>query len=169
MILIARMSKLTCMTLLKAPCRAAPFWVAGFGWNLFVMAGNPTVHQDDRKGSANINAGNMFNSPDGLKFDHNGLLWIQTDGKYSNKGDFTGMGNNQMLAADPKTGEIRRFLVGPKQCEITGLTWSADRRTMFVGIQHPGEKGDSHFPAGGSSVPRSSIIAIKRDDGGFIG
>lgn len=142
---------------------------SGFGWDLFVMAGNPNVHKDTRKGSANINADNMFNSPDGLKFDHNGILWIQTDGKYSNTGDFEGMGNNQMLAADPETGEIRRFLVGPKQCEITGLTWSADRRTMFVGIQHPGEKGDSHFPQGGTSVPRSSVIAIKRNDGSLIG
>ena len=35
------------------------------------------------------------------------------------------MGNNQMLAGDPVTGEIRRFLVGPKECEVTGLTWSA--------------------------------------------
>jgi uncharacterized protein len=141
----------------------------GFAWDLFAMAGNPDVHIDARKGSSNINSDNKFNSPDGLKFDESGILWIQTDGKYSNKGDFAGMGNNQMLAADPETGEIRRFLVGPKQCEITGIAWSTDRKTMFVGIQHPGEKGDSHFPAGGSRVPRSSIIAIKRDDGDLIG
>ncbi len=141
----------------------------GFDWQLFVLAGNPTVHTDARKGSPNINADNMFNSPDGLKFDQSGTLWIQTDGKTSNKGDFAGMGNNQMLAADAVSGEIRRFLVGPKKCEITGLTWSADRRTMFVGIQHPGERGKSHFPNGGNRVPRSSIIAIKRDDGGLVG
>jgi len=84
---------------------------------------------------------NMFNSPDGLKFDSNGLLWIQTDGNYSNESDFAGQGNNQMLAGDPATGEIRRFLTGPKQAEVTGLTWSPDRHTMFVGIQHPGERG----------------------------
>lgn len=140
-----------------------------FSWNLFVMAGNPTVHQDDRAGSGNVNADNMFNSPDGLGFDTRGLLWIQTDGKYSNTGDFAGQGNNQMLIADPETGEIRRFLVGPKECEVTGITWSADKRTVFVGIQHPGERGDSHFPAGGDSVPRSAVIAINRNDGGQIG
>ena len=38
------------------------------------------------------------------------------------------MGNNQMLAGDPVTGEIRRFMVGPKECEVTGLTWSPDRK-----------------------------------------
>jgi len=140
-----------------------------FNWDLFVVAGNPTVHTDAYKGSANITPDNMFNSPDGLAFDSNGLLWIQTDGKYSNKDDFADMGNNQMLVADPETGEIKRFLVGPKECEVTGITWSPDRRTVFVGIQHPGEKGNSHFPAGGNSVPRSSIIAISRDDGRTIG
>jgi secreted PhoX family phosphatase len=41
---------------------------------------------------------------------------------------------------------------------------------MFVGIQHPGEKSKpSHFPEGGDSVPRSSVIAITKDDGGLIG
>jgi secreted PhoX family phosphatase len=141
---------------------------AKFAWDLFVIAGNPTVHDDAYAGSQNIAAQNMFNSPDGIKFDEAGILWIQTDGKYSNKGDFAGMGNNQMLAADPETGDIRRFMVGPKEFEITGLTWSPDRRTMFVGIQHPGEKGDSHFPEGGAAVPRSCIVAVWRDDGAMI-
>ena len=47
-----------------------------------------------------------------------------------------------MLAADPVTGDIRRFLVGPKGCEITGWTMTDDQRTMFVNIQHPGEGAD---------------------------
>lgn len=141
----------------------------GFSWNLFALARNPDVHDDAYAGSENINAGNMFNSPDGMAFDSTGLLWIQTDGKYSNEGDFAGMGNNQMLAGDTVTGEIRRFLVGPKECEVTGVCWSPDRRTMFVGIQHPGEKGNSHFPDGGTSVPRSGVFAVRRTDGGLIG
>ncbi len=142
---------------------------AGFGWDLYVLAGNPTVHQDAYGGSDNINADNMFNSPDGLKFDSNGLLWIQTDGNYGNEGDFAGQGNNQMLAGDPVTGEIRRFMVGPNECEITGISWSPDRRTMFVGVQHPGEDGNSHWPEGGDAVPRSAIIAVTREDGGLVG
>ena len=105
----------------------------------------------------------MFNSPDGLKFDENGILWIQTDGQYSNKDNYVGMGNNQMLAADTLTGQIKRFLVGPNECEITGLTWSKDKKTMFVGVQHPGEKGNSHFPEGYDKTPRSSIIAIHKE------
>lgn len=141
----------------------------GFAWDLYCLAGNPTVHNDLNAGSDNVTAENMFNAPDGLKFDSNGLLWIQTDGNYKNEGDFAGQGNNQMLAGDPVTGEIRRFLTGPKECEVTGLTWSPDRRTMFVGIQHPGERGDSHWPEGGTAVPRSAVIAITREDGGLVG
>ena len=94
-----------------------------------------------------------------------GLLWIQTDGDYKNEGDFAGQGNNQMLVGDPATGEIARFLTGPYGSEVTGLCWSADRRSMFVGIQHPGK----NWPDGGDKLPRSSVIAIKREDNGIIG
>ena len=140
-----------------------------FKWDLFVIAGNPTVHQDVNSGSSNVTPDNMFNSPDGLAFDSQGRLWIQTDGNYSNAGDFAGMGNNQMLLADAKTSAIRRFMVGPKECEVTGITWSPDRKTIFVGIQHPGSSNPDtcHFPGGGTSLPRSSVIAIEKD--GWLG
>ncbi len=138
----------------------------GFSWDLYVMAGNPTVHTEGpNAGSANINAGNLFNSPDGMQIDSTGLIWIQTDGDDDNEGDFAGMGNNQMLAGDPVTGRIERFLTGPNGCEVTGLTWSSDRRTMFVGIQHPG----SNWPDGEGNLPRSAVVTVTRDDGGLVG
>lgn len=144
---------------------------ATFNWDLFLLAGNPTVHPDTPyAGSANINADNMFNSPDGIGFDKAGRLWIQTDGNYSNQGDFAGQGNNQMLCADPSTGEIKRFLTGPIACEITGLAFTPDQKTLFVGVQHPGEElAGSHFPHGGEHTPRSSVMMITRIDGGIIG
>ncbi|MBC7312996.1 MAG: PhoX family phosphatase, partial [Rhizobium sp.] len=139
---------------------------AKFKWDLFVMAGNPDVHKGDAyAGSSNINSGNMFNSPDGMMFDTTGLLWIQTDGEDSNEGEFLGQGNNQMLAGDPATGRIERFLTGPKGSEVTGMTWSADKRTMFVGIQHP----DAPFPDGEGKLPRSTVVAIQRDDKALVG
>ena len=138
----------------------------GFTWDLYVMAGNPTVHAEGpMAGSANINAGNLFNSPDGMVIDSTGLIWIQTDGDDDNEGDFAGMGNNQMLAGDPVTGRIERFLTGPNGSEVTGLCWSSDRRTMFVGIQHPG----APFPDGEGMLPRSAIVAVKRDDNALVG
>ena len=145
-----------------------------FEWDLFVLAGNPTVpaHQGTLKaGSANVTADNTFNSPDGLGFDKAGRLWIETDGAYSNSGDYANQGNNQMLAADPQTREIRRFLVGPRECEITGQTFTPDGRTMFINIQHPGETtpGASHWPEGGNALPRSATLVITKNDGGVIG
>ncbi|MAY41143.1 MULTISPECIES: PhoX family phosphatase [unclassified Neptuniibacter] len=144
---------------------------AEFDWDLYVIAGNPSIHKEGLlAGSSNVTSENMFNSPDGLGFDNAGRMWIMTDGKYSNKDDFAGMGNNQMLCGDPETREIHRFLAGPIACEVTGLTFTPDQKTMFVGIQHPGEKGKpSHFPEGGESKPRSTIVMITREDGGVIG
>lgn len=136
-----------------------------FTWDLYVMAGNPDVADGAYKGSDNVNSGNMFNSPDGMMFDSKGMLWIQTDGDDSNEGEFAGMGNNQMLVGDPVTGEIARFMTGPKGSEVTGITWSSDRRTLFVGIQHPA----APFPMGEGKLARSSVVAIKRDDNGLIG
>ncbi len=145
-----------------------------FQWDIFVLAGNPTVAANQgtlKSGSVNVNADNTFNSPDGLAFDRFGRLWIQTDGNYSNAGDFAGQGNNSMLCADPQTREIRRFLVGPKECEVTGIAFAPDHRTMFVNIQHPGEsgKGTSHWPEGGNAIPRSATVVITKNDGGVIG
>ncbi len=138
---------------------------AAFRWDLFVMAGNPEVHSDAYAGSGNINSGNMFNSPDGMMFDTSGLLWIQTDGNYKNEGDFAGMGNNQMLVGDPATGRIERFMTVPYGAEVTGITWSADKKTVFVGIQHP----KAPFPDGEGKLARSAVIAVKRTDNARIG
>lgn len=145
-----------------------------FEWDLFVLAGNPNVYPatDARAGSPNLTQENAFNSPDGLAFDAAGRLWIQTDGNDSDAGDFAGHGNNQMLAADPATGEIRRFLYGPKGCEVTGITWTPDMKTMFVNIQHPSgawPKSQWNDVAGGSARPRSATVVITKDDGGVIG
>lgn len=132
------------------------------------------------------------------------LLWIQTD-----DGAFTDRTNNQMLAALPgRVGDggartitntnggtatqatfvgaaatsatLRRFLTGPKECEITGVDTTPDGRTLFVGIQHPGENvsdpsaptsnwpASQNGPAAGSRA-RSAVVAITRADGGIIG
>jgi secreted PhoX family phosphatase len=107
-----------------------------FKWDFFALAGDPEVPEH----GATVN-GDKYGAPDGIYVDPAGLLWIQTDvsGSTIDSGDYAGFGNNQMLAADPETGETRRFLTGPKICEVTGVFMTPDRRTMFVGIQHPGE------------------------------
>jgi secreted PhoX family phosphatase len=72
------------------------------------------------------------------------------------KGHYARMGNNQMLAADPITREVRRFLTGPTGCEITGVTGTPDGRTLFVNVQHPGEapsgRSNPNTPGPGPAV-----------------
>ncbi len=150
-----------------------------FGWDIFSLAGDPA---NPAHGSTIF--GDKYGSPDGIYVDRSGLIWIQTDVSTStiNAGAYAGFGNNVMVAAHPETRETRRFLVGPNQCEVTGVFMTPDRRTMFVGIQHPGERPDdqpgdplnpkqfSSWPDGpNGGRPRSALIVVTKDDGGRIG
>jgi secreted PhoX family phosphatase len=151
-----------------------------FTWEIFALAGDPQNGDAEKRGNVK---GAAFGSPDGLWVDDNGLLWIQTDVSTStlNRGPYEHLGNNQMLCADTKTREIRRFLTGPRGCEITGITMTPDSRTLFINIQHPGESASersdpaqpqavSTWPDGpGGGRPRSATVVIRKDDGGIIG
>ena len=151
-----------------------------FQWNHFVLAGDPANERIEAKGNVK---GDAFGCPDGLWTDARGVLWIQTDMSTSamGKGDLALLGNNAMLAADVRTGDIRRFLTGPAGCEITGATATPDGRTMFINIQHPGEspseKSDPEAPRKVSNWPdfradgrpRSATVVIRKNDGGVIG
>jgi len=146
-----------------------------FDWDVFVEAGDPGQFEPHKQGNIR---GDIFGSPDGLWIDAMGTLWVQTDmsGSLMNKGDHVNFGNNQMLAVDPATGVFRRFLTGPRGCEITGFHTTADNRSAFVNIQHPGEgwKTDPREVSGWPDYdpkgrPRSATVVIRRTDGGVIG
>lgn len=153
---------------------------ATFRWDHLVLAGDPANARPEAKGNVK---GDIFGCPDGLMLDARGVLWIQTDAHATQmyKGEFERIGNNQMLACDRTTGEVRRFLTGPTNCEITGATLTPDGRTMFINVQHPGEtpsdRSDPAQPAKYSNWPdyqpggrpRSATVVIRRRDGGVIG
>lgn len=147
-----------------------------FNWNLFVLAGPANDSQE--KTNRPLTSENIFCCPDGLWFDSLRRLWIQTDmGEDDmNKGEHKQFGNNQMLVANPDTGEIKRFLTGPIGQEITGVIMTPDRKNLFVNIQHPGAtttpvefsqgKINSRWPDHNPEVyPRSATIIITRKDG----
>jgi len=145
-----------------------------FTWQVLSLAGE-TLHGELD--------GDAFANPDGLWFDPQGHLWIQTDISSSslNKGAFTPFGNNQMLVADLAQGRVHRFLSGPRHCELTGISSSPDGHTLFVNIQHPGESPSersdptqptaisawpaNQFPDAVGGRPRSATLAITRRDG----
>jgi secreted PhoX family phosphatase len=153
---------------------------SAFQWDLFVLAGTKTTSAL-LNGKA-LDENSIFACPDGLWCDADSRLWIQTDmGDIGPpfKGKLEAFGTNQMLAADPQTGEVRRFLTGPWGQEITGVITTPDRKTMFVNVQHPGGHataeqfagGDfgSGFPDYNGTAPRSATLVITREDGGIIG
>lgn len=135
-----------------------------------------------------------------------GLLWVQTDdgymtdatncmmlaalpGRVGDGGPKTVLNKSVPINGDADqavqtyVGQtvsplvLRRFLVGPKDCEITGIAESPDGKAIFVNIQHPGENSTSatdptqftsHWPDGGNARPRSATVIITRNDGGTI-
>jgi len=149
-------------------------------WSHLLLAGDPAAARPEAQGNVQ---GDMFACPDGITFDARGVLWIQTDISSSvmHQGELARMGNNQMLACDTATGEIRRFLTGPVGCEITGCAFTPDGRSMFINIQHPGESPSersdaaaptrfSTWPEGpGAARPRSATVVVRKRDGGVIG
>lgn len=166
-----------------------------FTWNLFVQNGDtatakPAKASNDYKGNIvdDPNGSADYGAPDGLWFDPFGRLWVQTDQAGDAGGDWVNIGANCMVCADPNTGLTRRFLTAPPNAEVTGVTMTPDGRTMFVGVQHPGEdstaanpsqysnwpqsqwamKADGVTPLVGNR-PRSSVVVITKDDGGIIG
>ncbi len=151
-----------------------------FEWNHLVLAGDPANERAEAKGNIK---GDIYACPDGITVDAQGLLWIQTDmgPTVMHKGELQRVGNNQMLACDLASGETRRFLVGPTNCEITGATWTPDGRTLFINVQHPGETPSERSDAAeprkfsnwpdyrASGRPRSATVVIRKNDGGVIG
>jgi hypothetical protein len=172
-----------------------------FKWDVYLFGARATAPADVNL--SQLSAENDFSSPDGLWFSEAapGLLWLETD-----DGAYTDVTNCMLLAAlpgavgdggaktitnadgdttrtqatfvgkAPGTEGLRRFLVGPKDCEITGIAESGDGRALFVNIQHPGEGTESltdpfisNWPEGGSARPRSATVVITKDDGGLIG
>jgi len=137
-----------------------------FTWDFFLIAG-----AGDGSDGSTVDAEDMLGSPDGLWVDDNERMWIQTDGSQPDGS------NNQMLLADPNTGEIKRFLVGPVDCEVTGVTSTPDGTTVFINIQHPGDSGGADNPTetstwpdgAGAGRPRPATVAIRRRDGGVVG
>jgi secreted PhoX family phosphatase len=153
-----------------------------FTWDIFVECGDRLNPAANLKGNI---IGDDLGAPDGLWFDKDGRLWIQTDQQGDGTGDWINIGGNMMSCADPSTGRITRFLTSPRNCEVTGVVTTPDGKTMFVGIQHPGEDwapgaftARSTWPDSGANgpttqaavvKPRSSVVVITKNDGGVIG
>ena len=149
----------------------------GFTWDVYLFGAQSDASASLVNLSA-LTADQDFSSPDGLWFSpRTGLCFIQTDdGAYTDatncmmlvgvpgqvgdgttttlsytKADGSKLDVTTRVGAKPAADKLRRFLVGPKDCEITGITETPDGRTVFVNIQHPGE--DANFDAPSTRWP----------------
>ncbi len=158
---------------------------AEFSWDIFLYGAPADGGADaNRSGLSDLN---QFASPDGLVFDKRGILWVQTDNGASELTEYT---NDQMLAIVPAAlanshGEVpvvdgtnqeflRRFFVGPNDCEVTGLTFNSSHKSFFANIQHPGNwpvsvDAAEETPEGMVLRPRSATVVIEKLDGGEVG
>jgi secreted PhoX family phosphatase len=181
-----------------------------FTWDVYLFGAEAGADQANVNLSR-LSADQDFSSPDGLAFSQaTRICWIQTDdGAYTDVsncmmlaglpgqvGDGAKVTLNHARAAGgalavdtfvgkaPAPDKLKRFLVGPSGCEITGIAETPDGRSLFVNIQHPGEntpasgaadpaKYTSQWPAnagyGAGKRPRSATIVITKNDGGRIG
>jgi uncharacterized protein len=153
-----------------------------FAWDIFVECGDRLDADISQRGNI---IGDDLGAPDGLWFDKDGRLWIQTDQQGDGLGDWINIGGNVMSVADPATRRITRFMTSPRNCELTGVVSTPDGKAMFVGIQHPGEDwapgsytSKSSWPDSGANgpttqavvaKPRSGVVVVTKNDGGVIG
>lgn len=112
-----------------------------------------------------------FSNPDNLVFDKKGNLWMTNDmsGTSMHKGPYDQFGNNGLFyipLKGPEAGRAFQVASAPRGAEFTGPCFSPDGKTLFLSVQHPGERAhsrpqmQSHWPDGGESVPAPCVVAI---------
>lgn len=113
-----------------------------------------------------------FSCPDNLAFDAAGNLWFTSDisGSAIGKEPYQAFGNNGLyvlLRNGEQAGELLQVGSAPNDAEFTGPYFASDGETLFLSVQHPGDESKSlsqltsHWPGGGTTIPRSAVIAIQ--------
>jgi uncharacterized protein len=138
-----------------------------FHWEIFLLCGDPATTPDVYFAGFEPSEVSPISCPDNLDFDAQGNLWIATDGAPASPG--FAEWNDGIFAVPTEGAErgyVRQFLSGVRGCEIAALKHSADGRTLFATIQHPGEGGGlpnttSTWPDGTNLPPRPSVVAVR--------
>lgn len=143
-----------------------------YGWDLFVLAGNPKDPVHGAQFHPATSEDGWFVNPDNLTFDPKGRMFVATDG--ANDFDLP----DGIYAVDtegPARGLPKLLFTCPHGAEAAGPAFTPDGTTLFVSVQHPAEDAATlaeagtlwpDFRAGG--VPRPAVVAIQRADGGEV-
>ncbi|SDX29635.1 hypothetical protein SAMN05421504_102943 [Amycolatopsis xylanica] len=140
-----------------------------FTWRLFLVCGDPK-EADTYYGGYPKDKVSPISCPDNVTFDSRGNLWISTDGNATGNND----GLFSVPVAGPERGFVKQFLTVPAGAETCGPV--VRDNLVLVAVQHPGEDApssaepQSHWPDGGTSQPRASIVAVwKKGHFGLVG
>jgi uncharacterized protein len=145
---------------------------ATYGWDLFVLCGNPADAAHGSKFHAGTSENGWFVCPDYLTFDPKGRMFVATDG--ANDFDLAD-GIYGVDTEGPARGLPKLLFATPIGAEAAGPCFTPDGTTLFVSVQHPAEDSDTlatastrwpDFAEGG--VPRPAVVAIQRQDGGEV-
>jgi secreted PhoX family phosphatase len=146
---------------------------ANFKWDVFLLAGNPAKPEDKAKLNADTSANGWFICPDNIAFDPKGRIWIASDGAND-----VGIADGLYAADTDGEGKAltRMFFACPTGAEMCGPCFTPDGKTLFVAVQHPAEDSETldklttRWPDfGPDSLPRPTVLAITKEDGGEIG
>jgi secreted PhoX family phosphatase len=136
-----------------------------FTWELLLVCGDPASADAYFAGFDKTKV-SPISCPDNVAFDSHGNLWIATDGNALDSND----GLFAVALEGPNRGETKQFLTVPPGAETCGPIITDD--LVVVCPQHPGESDDhsldkplSHWPDGGDSPARPSVITVWRTDG----
>jgi secreted PhoX family phosphatase len=110
-----------------------------------------------------------FSCPDNMAFDKKGNLWFVTDisGGAIGKKPYKHFGNNGLFLiphSGYQAGDIIQIGSAPNDAEFTGLCFDPTQETLFLSVQHPGERTTdlsqptSNWPEKGK--PKPTVIAI---------
>jgi secreted PhoX family phosphatase len=144
-------------------------------WGFFLLGGDPKIAEHGARYANPVSANGWVAAPDNVAFDPKGRIWIATDGQ----DDWAGF-NDSCYAANvsgPARGVPRAFFNVPSGAEMCGPCFTPDGKTLFLAVQHPGDDKGSTFEKPSTRwpdfqpgmPPRSSVVAITRNDGGEIG
>ncbi len=146
-----------------------------FEWQVFALAGDPTSDPEVRGVyHEHISDSGWLCNPDNLAFDPQGRLWVATDG-FNDFGVHDGLWATETVG--PDRARFRHFFGCPNGGELCGPAFTPDGRTLFVAVQHPGRSDGSTFEHPATRwpdfdpriPPRSSVVAITKNDDGEIG
>ncbi len=140
-----------------------------FAWALPIVCGDPADPSTYFAGYDKTKV-SPISSPDNVAFDRPGNLWIATDGNALPPVSGTGKNNDGLFAMPlegPERGHLKQFATVPVGAETCGPFITADQRTVFIAVQHPGEVAGSTYDNPAStwpdgSKPRPSVVSIWR-------